>query len=88
MLASLLSLFFVAIVVILVWKLVCAGIGVIWALIENSVGGGLLGGFIFWIISCLFLGYAWNDLSIAYWGMAIGAIIGLYLTYQEVKYMF
>lgn len=85
---NLLSLFFVGLVVIFVWMLVCGGIGILWALVENSVGGGLLGGFVFWIVSFFFLGHAWNDLTVAWWGIIIGAIWGLYLTYQEVKYMF
>ena len=80
--------FFVAIAVVLVWMVVCAGIGVLWALVENSVGAGIIGGFILWAISCLFFDYAWTDLTVAWWGVIAGAIIGLYLTYQEVKYMF
>ena len=49
---------------------------------------GIIGGFILWAISCLFFDYAWTDLTVAWWGVIAGAIIGLYLTYQEVKYMF
>ena len=80
---TILLVFFVAIAVVLVWMVVCAGIGVLWALVENSVGAGIIGGFILWAISCLFF-----DLTVAWWGVIAGAIIGLYLTYQEVKYMF
>ena len=85
---TILLVFFVAIAVVLVWMVVCAGIGVLWALVENSVGAGIIGGFILWSISCLFFDYAWTDLTVAWWGVIAGAIIGLYLTYQEVKYMF
>ena len=51
---TILLVFFVAIAVVLVWMVVCAGIGVLWALVENSVGAGIIGGFILWAISCLF----------------------------------
>ena len=37
---TILLVFFVAIAVVLVWMVVCAGIGVLWALVENSVGAG------------------------------------------------
>ena len=79
---------FVAIVAICGWMLVCAGIGILWALIENSVGAAILCGFVFWCVSCLFFDCAWNDLSAAWWGVIIGALIGLYYTYQDVKYLF
>ena len=79
---------FVAIALIIGWMLVCAGIGILWALIENSVGGAVICGFAFWAISCLFFDCAWNDLSAAWWGIIIGALIGLYYTYQDVKYLF
>lgn len=79
---------FVAIAAILVWMLVCAGIGILSALIENSVGGAVICGFAFWAISCMFFDYSWNDLSAAWWGIILGALIGLYYTYQEVKYLF
>ena len=82
---TILLVFFVAIAVVLVWMVVCAGIGVLWALVENSVGAGIIGGFILWAISCLFFDYAWTDLTVAWWGVIAGAIIGLYLTYQEVN---
>ena len=65
-----------------------SAVGISGALVENSVGAGIIGGFILWAISCLFFDYAWTDLTVAWWGVIAGAIIGLYLTYQEVKYMF
>lgn len=79
---------FIAIAVILVWMLVCAGIGILWALIENSVGGAVICGFAFWAVSCMFFNCAWDDLSAAWLGVEIGALIGLYYTYQDVKYLF
>ena len=57
---TILLVFFVAIAVVLVWMVVCAGIGVLWALVENSVGAGIIGGFILWAISCLFFDYYSN----------------------------
>ena len=63
---TILLVFFVAIAVVLVWMVVCAGIGVLWALVENSVGAGIIGGFILWAISCLFFDYAWTDLTVAW----------------------
>ena len=44
---TILLVFFVAIAVVLVWMVVCAGIGVLWALVENSVGAGIIGGLSF-----------------------------------------
>ena len=79
---------FVAIAAICGWMLVCAGIGILGALLENSVGGAVICGFAFWAISCLFFDCAWNDLSAAWWGIVLGALIGLYITYQDVKYLF
>lgn len=79
---------FIAIAVIMVWMLACAGVGILGALIENSVGGAVICGFAFWAISCLFFDCAWDNLSAAWLGVEIGALIGLYLTYQDAKYLF
>jgi len=83
--ATILAIFFLGLAVVFVGKFICAVIGTIWALIENIVGGALLGGFVFWIISVLFTSYSWNDLTIAWWGIILGGIYGLYLTWQENK---
>ena len=83
--APILAIFFVGLVVVLVGKFLCACIGVIWALVENIVGAALLGGFIFWCFSTFFTSHAWNDLTIAWWGIILGGIYGLYLTIKENK---
>lgn len=80
--------FFVVIALIIGWMLFCGGVGILGVLVENSVGGAILGGFVIWAASCLFFDCSWNDMSAAWWGVIIGAIIGLYLTYQDVKYLF
>lgn len=80
--------FFVVIALISIWMLLCGGIGILWALVENSVGGAILGGFIVWCIACVFFDCSWNDMTAAWWGVILGAIVGLYLTYDEVKYLF
>lgn len=79
---------FIAIAVILVWMFACAGVGILGALIENSVGAAILCGFAFWAISCMFFDLSWDNLSAAWLGIEIGILIGLYLTYQDAKYLF
>ncbi len=79
---------FIAIAIIMVWMLACAGAGVLVALIKNSFGGAIWGGFVFWFVAGMFFDCAWNDLSAAWWGAIIGALIGLFLTYQDAKYLF
>ena len=88
MIETLIIIMFVVIIAIMIWMLGCAGIGILWALVENSVGGAIVCGFAFWCVSCLFFDCAWNDLSAAWWGIILGALIGLYYTYQDVKYLF
>lgn len=85
---NLIVIMFVVIIAIMIWMLACAGIGILGALIENSVGAAILCGFAFWAISCLFFNCAWDNLSVAWLGVEIGALIGLYLTYQDAKYLF
>lgn len=81
--ATILAIFFVGILIVLVGKFICACIGTIWAWIENIVGGALVGGFIFWCFSFIFTNHAWNDLTIAWIGIILGGIYGLYLTLKE-----
>lgn len=80
--------FFIVIAAIALWMLACGGIGILWALIENSVGGAILGGFIVWCIAGLFFDCSWSDMTAAWWGVILGVIVGIYLTYDEVKYLF
>ena len=70
-----------------VWAYICNGIGSIGALIEDIIGYALLGGFIFWCFSTFFTNNAWYDFTIAWWGIILGGLYGLYLAYQENKYL-
>ena len=88
MMGNLIVIMFVVIIAIMIWMLACAGAGVLVALIKNSFGGAIWGGFVFWFVAGMFFDCPWDSLSAAWWGAIIGAIIGLYYTYQEVKYLF